>query len=325
MKFQVALIGVGNIGYTYDMNMGKNSALSHAKALYLHNEYELKYIVDTSNQYKGQLSEMFPTSTFYNSWQDIVDKKIDILIIALPTGLHYSCLNDFKSKDILYYIVEKPLFDIADQIDLTKEIEEKIIVNYFRRFDPSLIDIKNNIEKGIYGKPLTVINKYAKGLRHNGSHNIDLMNYFFNNLHIQHVKILDKKDDYSSEDNTYDLFIKVKNYDVVFNLFFIAGDETQYSIFEIELIFEKARIKIDDFGRIVNISYVIDDPDYVGYKMLDNQSKNIKTNYKFAILNLYDYIIMMHKNNVNNISSFRDENKNINFLNRIYEEIECQY
>ncbi|WP_321777728.1 Gfo/Idh/MocA family protein [Sulfurimonas sp.] len=325
MILSVALIGIGNIGYTYDMSVDKKSALSHAKAIYLHDDFELKYIVDMQDSYKDKIIDMFPKANFYNNWKDILDKNIDILVIALPTHLHYSCLNDFKKKDIKYFIVEKPLFDNSENIDLPKEIEDKIIVNYFRRFEPLLIDIKNNISKGIYGKPIKVLNKYAKGLKHNGSHNIDLMNYFFKDLQIQNVKILDKINDYSSEDNTYDLFIKVESQENEFSIFFIGGDETKYSIFEIELIFENTRIKIDDFGRLLNISYVINDPDYDGYKMLDNKNNSIETNYKFSMLNLYNYIAQMHQDNLKNISSFNDENKTSSFLNEIYKEIKCQY
>ncbi|WP_372998845.1 Gfo/Idh/MocA family oxidoreductase [Sulfurimonas sp.] len=325
MIFSVALVGIGNIGYTYDMSVNEKSALSHAKAIYLHDDFELKYIVDVQDTYKDKITDMFPKADFYNNWKCILDKNIDVLVIALPTYLHYSCLNDFKKKDIKYFIIEKPLFDNSKDINLPEEIEDKIIVNYFRRFEPLLIDIKNNISKGIYGKPLKVINKYAKGLKHNGSHNIDLMNYFFNDLQIKDVKILDNIDDYSSEDKTYDLFMKVQNQKDEFSVYFIGGDETKYSIFEIELIFEDARIKIDDFGRLLNISYVVDDPDYDGYKMLDNKCSSIETNYKFSILNLYNYITKMYQDDLKNISSFNDENKTTGFLNKIYKEIKCQY
>lgn len=320
----VALIGIGNIGYTYDMSLNKDSALSHVKAIYIHKNFELKYIVDKEEKHKDKILKMFPKARFYNNWSDIVEKSFDILVIALPTILHYSCLRDFIKSDIKYFIVEKPLFEVDQNINLPKEIEDKIIVNYYRRFEPLLIDIKDKISNGVYGKPLKVINKYAKGLKHNGSHNIDLMNYFFDDLQIKDMKVLDKFNDYNEKDLTYDLFIKAKVNDDFFNIFFIGGDETQYSIFEIELLFENGRIKIDDFGRLLNISHVIDDPDYPGYKMLDNKVNNIDTNYKYAILNLYNYIAKMHVKNLNNISSFKDEYKTTMFLNKVYKEIKCQ-
>ena len=46
----VCLIGLGRIGFDYDLSMESNTVLSHAKAVFKNPEFNLKYAIDTDQK-----------------------------------------------------------------------------------------------------------------------------------------------------------------------------------------------------------------------------------------------------------------------------------
>ncbi len=50
---------------------------------------------------------------------------------------------------------------------------------------------------------------YVKGLKNNGSHFIDLINYLFSNPKLLDIKILDETIGFNDEDKSYDVFLRL--------------------------------------------------------------------------------------------------------------------
>lgn len=112
IKYNIALIGLGNIGLLFDYNRTEKSALSHAKAIFLNDNFNLKYVIDKDDKKFIKIREMFPQVNFFKDWDNIINKKdIDVLIIALPTDYHFKCLSSFiNNNNIKVFLIEKPLF-----------------------------------------------------------------------------------------------------------------------------------------------------------------------------------------------------------------------
>lgn len=324
MSYNVALVGAGNIGLLYDDDKSKRSALSHAKGIYLHKKFTLKYLVDTNQQVFSKAQNLFPNVECFTDWRKLVNNRdIDVLVIALPTELHFNCLKDFeKNQNIKIFFIEKQLFTTQSEYDdIDERIKKKIVVNYIRRFEPAITSLREKIKKGIYKNPLKIICKYTKGFRHNASHAVDLLNYMFNNPPLVKIKVLDKIIDYRDNDPTLDVFVKIKYKSLTVPVYFIGANEKKYSIFEADVLFENKRIELTDFGKIIKSYDVISDPEYPGYRILGRDAEIVNTNMRFVMWNAYNVLENIINRSIKNISSFRDEIYNFNFICSILNEI----
>ncbi len=136
----VAVIGMRNISLLFDKDKNDNSkCLSHIKAIYSHNQFNLKYIIDIDQTNISLVKSFFPDVQYFNTHMNLTNKKdIDILVIATPTKTHFDILKDFKNSYIKLFFIEKPLFyKFNEYDDLDKLFKYKILINYTRRFDKS--------------------------------------------------------------------------------------------------------------------------------------------------------------------------------------------
>ncbi|MFC1631084.1 Gfo/Idh/MocA family protein [Candidatus Omnitrophota bacterium] len=322
--YNVALIGAGKIGLLYDAQQSRKTALSHAKGIYLHKNFKLKYLVDKNKQLFPKARKLFPKLQCFRDWQPLINNRdIDILAIALPTQLHFDCLNDFApNKRIKLFFVEKPLFAAgAEYQGIDPGVKKKIVVNYIRRFDPVIIALKDKIKKGVYRRPLKIIAKYSKGFQHNASHAVDLVNYLFGNPKVIESMVLDKKNDGIKDDPALDVFARVKSQGATFPVYFIAGEEKKYSIFELDILFENKRIELVDLARTIKTYDLVADPEYAGYKILGVDAEVQNTDMRFVMRNAYSILGSIINKRMKNISSFQDEMHNSNFINSVQNEL----
>lgn len=318
--FNVALVGIGNIGLLYDYDKFSESAHSHVKAIFLHEEFTLKYVVDIENSNLDKVQSLFPNVLYFNNVLEVSGfEDIDVLVIATPTRYHFQVLNEFrKNVNIKKIIMEKPLFLEQEEYEnIPAFIKDKIIVNYIRRFDKNFQSIKKNIEQSVYGDPMKLIFKYTKGFKNNGSHIIDFINFMLPGLKFIESRCLNSLKDNDFSDETIDVFFKVSYNNQEIPIYILGLDDTRYSIFEFDLFFTKKRVQVVDFGRKINYFDVEEDPDYDGYKILSQDCTEVTTDLNFIMLEVYNKLFENITSNTYNISSFYDEILNISLQNNI--------
>lgn len=293
-KYNVIIIGAGNIGAFYD-NPASSNILTHAHAFYLHKGFNLIGFVDKDKEkaqkaaviWGGKSGEIADFLKFYN---------IDVVCVATPDDQHYKILKDISDFSFKLAYTEKPLTTNLKEAEYLIELyslkEKYITVNYSRRFIPEFISLKKNIEKGLYGKYLSGTGYYGKGLFHNGSHLLDLLYYFFNN--VSYKKLIDINYDYSDSDPSVTALLGVN--DKYFNL--IAIDHSLFTIFEIDLIFEKQRIRIIDSGFKFEFYTIKSNTVYKEYRNLSKE-KTLKTSLGkasyYAVENVYKFLTNKEK------------------------------
>lgn len=319
----VALVGLGNIGLLFDTdktNLAK--CLSHTKAIYANKNFNLKYAVDIDRKNFEILNDFFPNCLIYTNYEEIVNQNdIDLLVIATPTKTHYTILNAFsKNENIKYFFIEKPLFELVQNytsIDTT--LKEKIIINYSRRFSKTI----SNMKKFITSKeiqPEKIIIHYCKGLKNNGSHMIDLINYLFENPSIEESQILSKSNGLNETDINYDIFAKLNYKGNTIPTYFIAHDHTKYNFIEVEIFSNDYLIKLNNAKSEIQYYEKIDHPEFPTYKIFNPTCKTETIDGTLFLSNAYAKIYTMLIDNEKNISSFDDELQNQEFYNTIIKE-----
>ena len=163
---------------------------------------------------------------------------------------------------------------------------------------------------------------YCKGIKNNGSHMIDLINFIFNNPKILSTKILSTSIGFNNNDKCYDIYCTIQYKDMVIPIYFIAHDHTQYNIINLNIFTNKRYIRYNSSNSIIEYHNIIKHPVFPTYKIHEQiASKFDKTKGNKGIYHAYDTIIKdIQSKKINNIPTFKDEQYNIRFLNRLLKD-----
>lgn len=97
----VALIGLGKIGYKYDLK--KKNTITHFKSINNNKSLNLKIIIDKNN-------DLIDSSIYHHNYKIIkLYKEIDIVVVSTPTKTHLKILKYLITKTkVKLFIIEKP-------------------------------------------------------------------------------------------------------------------------------------------------------------------------------------------------------------------------
>jgi len=137
-----------------------------------------------------------------------------------------------------------------------------LAVNYQRRYDDSVRTLRDEIAGRAFGLLLTGSVVYSKGLLHNGSHAMDLLRFLLGEPRA-FVKLAERVD-WRAADPTVSGHLQFRGAGVS-----LAGaDERAFSIFEVDLLFERGRVRFAHSGWTLERQAVEDDPVFPGFREL---------------------------------------------------------
>ncbi|MBU1055049.1 MAG: Gfo/Idh/MocA family oxidoreductase [Proteobacteria bacterium] len=260
--YTAAIIGCGRIGSGFDSTESEN-ILTHAKAYTLNPKIELIAVMDADLDKANAAGIKWECESFDNI-DILLEKNPDILSICTPDASHYEillkCLN-YRPKAV---IAEKPLtLDVSKTKEIVtryQDLDVPLFVNFSRRFDYIMQVVRERIYNDELGGILHASIKYSKGIMHNGSHAIDASNFLFGK-YISGFPVNDIID-YDKKDPTLGAVLCYSKCPAVF---LMACDERAYSIFEVDIVGEKGRIKLDQSGMQCREYKLRRDPIFDGY------------------------------------------------------------
>jgi predicted dehydrogenase len=238
------LIGCGNIGALYDFQ--KEGIKTHCKALSRLKGISVS-IYDIDKELAKNVSEEYGFACIVKE-DDICPADYQWVAIASPTNTHLSWLKKCIDAKVQLLICEKPVAKTASELSeseaLYKNSDTKIVVNYFRRFQPVYLQLKDEIswEKD---KPSQVIIKYQRGIVNNFSHAADLLDLLFGEHVFDKINITRSVFDEFDDDPTLSFTAEYNGIPV-----YATGlANVRYSFFEIEIFFRDKKISILDGGN----------------------------------------------------------------------------
>lgn len=248
-KLSVLIIGCGNIAGGSHLS-NKFSSISHANAYKKNINFKLTACLDSVKKKSLEFKKKWSIEKSYCSIAKLKEDydKFDVISICVPTKYHLKYLKlalQFKPSIVL---CEKPLtlnLDESTQIvKKYKQINTPLAVNYIRRWSNDILKLKEEINKGIYGKIISISGQYNKGIFNNGSHMVDLFIYLFGKLHVkwagEHIYDFWKNDPSIS-------FILETN--LSFYIMVNALNASYYPLFEIQIYTEKKIIEMKNSGN----------------------------------------------------------------------------
>jgi predicted dehydrogenase len=289
--YNALIIGAGNIGAFFD-TPGAYDILTHAHAYKKFEGFNLLGFVDT-DMGKAKKAVSLWGGSFFHCLEKAFDESIvDVVSVAVPDEQHYEVLLKLSEFPVKCVFAEKPLTkkleEAEDIVRIYKEKNIGLVVNYGRRFVPEFERIRDDIHQGIYGGYVSGAGFYGKGINHNGSHLIDLLRYFIGE--IQDSYVTDYLFDFYDDDPSVSCILTLDN-DKKFYLQHI--DCNLFSIFELDMFFEKKRIRIKELGFVIEKYDVRESDIFTGYKNMvetgENRTSLGKAMY-YAVKNIYDFL-----------------------------------
>ncbi len=289
--YNVLIIGAGRIGALFDFPE-KKEILTHAHAFSSFDGFNLLGFYDTDIKKTQIAAERWKVKAFESLEEAFNSFRIDVVCVAVSDDQHYFVLKKLANFPVGIIFVEKPLAKTLEEAgEIMSFYEEKkipVAVNYSRRFIPEIERLKNEYDDGKYGRYVSGTGYYGKGVLNNGSHLLDFLNYFF--CGVGKKAVVSGVYDFYKNDPTVSAVLKINGNK---SFFLQEIDCNLYTIFEMDLLFEKKRIKISDASFNVELYDVLDDEIYDGYKNIV-KTKEEKVSFGralyFAALNIYQHL-----------------------------------
>ncbi len=192
MSHNVLLVGLGGIGLRYDLALDARSILTHARAFSSHPEFQLVGGVDPAEERRKQFSEAFHRPAYARLDEALRATLPDLVVVAVPTDAHLPVVEEVLALSRPTAIVcEKPLAYELDKaaaiVELCEQADSCLFVNYMRRADPAIGEIKRRIACRAIQTPVTGVVWYSGGMLNSASHAADLCRHWFgeiNNIHL---------------------------------------------------------------------------------------------------------------------------------------------
>jgi hypothetical protein len=269
--FKALLIGCGNIGAMYDWE--NEQVLTHAKAFSKFDEINVDYF-DLNNQQASMVADRYNGNLVFDVDIAIQNEFYDIISICTPTPTHYNFLFKALKRKTPVIICEKPIStnksEINELMNLYSVSESKVLINYFRRFQPSFVKVQDIITDLQKSDELTNVSiRYQRGFINNCSHALDLLQFLFQEEFIPTNFIINRKDfDHFDNDPTVTACCEWMNA----NINILGLQNIKYSNFEIDLYFNKTKILIQNSGN--DILFFEMENLNIGFSMIEIQNQN---------------------------------------------------
>ena len=264
-QYQSVIIGCGGIGGLSD-SPGDKNIISHAYAYQRHDSFELiagcDIDQDNLNRFRSKWGE---TVKLYSDVNDLINtESFKVASVCSSTATHAEIINKLLAKDNIKLIIcEKPIVASIGELNklkknLKKHSDKKLLINFPRRYDPGFIGLANRIKNNEFGSPLSFNGIFTKGLYHNGCHMLELLEFFLDD-----IKTVTALSNNIIENDIYGLFA----IETTKCLGTIANYEPKYySVFELDIYFEKGRLRMAEGGHRLEIHKPSESKIYPGYE-----------------------------------------------------------
>jgi len=278
-KHKCLVVGLGSIGMGYDLDLDFDEfVLTHCAAISGHNDFILSAGVDLNKENRDIFEGTFNSPAFDNIDIAIKEVRPAVGVICCPTNDHYAALISLvESQDIKVILCEKPLsYDIVEaqeMVNICAKYDVPLYVNYMRRADPNVVEIKRRIVSGEIAGPIKVSAWYSKGLLNNGSHLVDLASHWLGNYRSH--KLLNCERHWNKTDPEPDVYIQFEKGSLVL----MSAWEEFYTHFTVELLSRSGRLYYSNGGEKISYNQAGEDDLFKGYKVLADKSEIFKNHF----------------------------------------------
>ena len=268
--FKAAVIGLGNIGFRFNLDPLRKETWSHVSAYEKCRHTELIGVVDDDEESVLLFKKQFNNIPAFLSIGELMgDQDIDIVSICTPTATHYPVLKEILKYPVKAVFCEKPIAStIQDAINMVEMCAAKNVflsVNHTRRWDGHYLLIKAMIDDGKIGKIKAVHGFYSGQIYNIGTHLIDAIRML---VKMVPGKVSGISPDIKKEDPDVSGWMQLEQ-GVLCTI--TATGKREDLLFEIDIIGEEGRIRSLQNGGQIEWDVFTESHRYSGYRELKAQ------------------------------------------------------
>lgn len=247
--WKVGIVGCGKIAGSKDKPARSGPVRTHAQAYRRQPGFQLAACVNPTGEPLRAFQKKWNVSNGYCSLMEMLEKEtLDVLSLCSPSGFHASQIEEALAsawKPKLLF-VEKPvcLLEREQQSLLRKAGDSglKILVNHSRRFDPAHQELRKRIGAETLGSLVQARCLYYGGWINNGVHLIDTLRM----LLPQPLSLVSSRPSGHGRGSDANLDLDLESGGAPVEV--RAFDERRYQLFEMDLCFERGRVRLLDAG-----------------------------------------------------------------------------
>ncbi|MBK8551369.1 MAG: Gfo/Idh/MocA family oxidoreductase [Ignavibacteria bacterium] len=289
-KYKVCIIGCGDIGFLFDHGKKTDGALTHFKAFNHSGDFEVSGAAEIKKEIRDIIKREYDIPVFDDYEKMCSDISPDVIVISTNDESHFDILNKVIQYKPKLVFCEKPIALGADEVILISDIYGKagipLQINYTRRFLDEFHDLEKVIKEKKIGDIESVTFFYSRGLIHNASHYLDLVNWYIgetekNLFKVSVKKGLNENDETVSFDITYGNGMEVR---------FIGLNPTKLTFGEVDFIGTEGRLKINYKSEIEKYRVIPNRlfKGYSSYELYDTRPIQFAKALPNAVANIYD-------------------------------------
>ncbi len=271
-RYKAAIIGCGLIAGGYDERSGFRHVFTHAGAYRKHPGFDLIAVAENNTARLSDFQRIWHVPKGYADYRKMLkNERVDLLSVCVPDRLHFNVIRDaLKYGTAKCILVEKPIAETPDKseelIRLCKTHRVSLYVNYNRLWDPIHRGVNRLIAEGSLGRIQSCVAYYVRGIKHNGTTVISTLKFLLGE-EIAWVQALTAKRCEIKGDLALDGILALNN---GLQVFLIASDKGGYghSIFEIDIMGNKGRIRLVDNGYEAQLYGTREYKRYAGFSEL---------------------------------------------------------
>ncbi|MEW6593978.1 MAG: Gfo/Idh/MocA family oxidoreductase [Thermodesulfobacteriota bacterium] len=264
-RISAAIVGLGNIGFLFDLDEKRSGTWSHARAYSRCSDTELIAAVEPDREKAKLFAEHYPGVQVFASLDAMFAAMQPALVsICTPTATHHPLLLDLVTRTgVRGVICEKPFAantaQAREMVQAAAEAKVTVAVNHTRRWTSAYIALADAVQEGRIGRLVSLRAIYPGQVRNIGSHLLDVLTMAAGRapVAISGVEVPGGGDDPHIAGRIF--------YGEGLSASFDVTGKRERLIFEVEAIGEEGRIVVQDNGRTLKYFRYAESPNYNGY------------------------------------------------------------
>ncbi len=297
-------------------------ALTHFKAFNDSDKFEIVSACEIRKDIQEIISGEYKIKVFDDFRRMCEESKPEVIVIASNDESHFEILKTAADFSPRLVFCEKPLaleyIEAKEIIELYSEKNIPLQVNFTRRFLDEFYGIEKMLRQKELGELESVTFYYSRGLIHNASHYLDLVNWYIGETEKNLINV-SVKDGLTKSDGTYSFDMIYEN---GLEVRFIGLNPSKLSFAEVDFIGTKGRVKFNYKNEIEKYR-VKENEMFKGYSSYDlYESKPVR--FEKALPNAAENIYGVLNGSSELKSPASNSIKIFELINRIRENQSCQ-